>query len=131
MTSGWRAATTITPTATALSVKHSQEKWPLKSICEIYIINNLIREKISVADPGCLSRIPHPSFFHSGSRIRVFSIPDPGSEFFPFRIPDPNFSIPDPGSWICIKEFKDFNPKNLFLISRKYDTGCSSRISGS
>jgi hypothetical protein len=30
----------------------------------------------SVADPGCLSR------------IRIFSIPDPGSEFFPSRIPD-------------------------------------------
>jgi hypothetical protein len=25
---------------------------------------------ISVADPGCLSRIPDPTFFHPGSRIR-------------------------------------------------------------
>jgi hypothetical protein len=39
----------------------------------------------SVADPGCLSW------------IRLFSIPDPGSEFFPSRI--------------RIKEFKYFNPK--------------------
>jgi hypothetical protein len=38
-----------------------------------------------VADPGCLSR------------IRLFSIPDPGSEFFTSRI--------------LIKEFKYFNPK--------------------
>ncbi len=30
----------------------------------------------SVADPGCLSR------------IRLFSIPDPGSELSPSRIPD-------------------------------------------
>jgi hypothetical protein len=30
---------------------------------------------ISVADPGCLSRIPDPIFFLS--RIRIFSIPDP------------------------------------------------------
>ena len=33
--------------------------------------------KSSVADPGCLSR------------IRLFSIPDPGSELSPSRIPDP------------------------------------------
>jgi hypothetical protein len=42
----------------------------------------------SVADPGCLSR------------IRIFSIPDPGSA----------------------------SKKKLFLSSRKYDPGCSSRI---
>jgi hypothetical protein len=46
--------------------------------------------KYSVADPGCLSRIPVSNFFH------------PGSEFF------------HPGSWIRIKEFKYFNPKNGF-----------------
>ncbi len=46
----------------------------------------------SVADPGCLSRIPDPTFFHPGSRIRTVSIPDPGSR-------------------ILIKEFKYFNPK--------------------
>jgi hypothetical protein len=46
----------------------------------------------SVADPGCLSRIPDPTFFHPGSRIRTVSIPDPGSQ-------------------ICIKEFKYFNPQ--------------------
>ncbi len=34
---------------------------------------------ISVADPGSLSRIPDPTFFHPGSRIRIFSIRDPGS----------------------------------------------------
>ncbi len=33
----------------------------------------------SVADPGCLSWIPDPTFFHPGSRIRTVSIPDPGS----------------------------------------------------
>ncbi len=35
----------------------------------------------SVADPGCLSR------------IRLFSIPDPGSELSPSRIPDPHQRI--------------------------------------
>jgi hypothetical protein len=45
----------------------------------------------SVADPGCLSRIPDPTFFH------------PGSELFPSRI--------------RIKEFKYFNPKKWFLSS--------------
>jgi hypothetical protein len=50
----------------------------------------------------------------------------PGSDFFPFRIPDPTFS--HPGSRIRIKYFKYFNPKKWFLSSRKYDPGCSSRI---
>jgi hypothetical protein len=65
--------------------------------------------------------IPDPTFFHPGSRIRLFSIPDPR-----FRIPDPNGL--HPGSRIRIKEFKYFNPKKWFLSSRKYDPGCSSRI---
>ncbi len=56
-------------------------------------------------------------------------IPDPVSDFFPSRIPDPNCL--HPGSRIRIKEFKYFNPKKnkkKFLSSRKYDPGCSSRI---
>ncbi len=52
--------------------------------------------------------------------------PDPGSNFFPSQIPDPNFF--HPGSQISIKEFKYFNPKKWFLRSRKYNPGCSSRI---
>ncbi len=59
---------------------------------------------ISVADPGCLFLIPDPIFF----------IPDPGSKRYRIRI--------------RIKEFKYFKPKKLFLSSRKYDSGCSSRI---
>ncbi len=38
-------------------------------------------------------------------RIRIFSIPDPHQQ-----------------------EFKYFNPKKVFIISRKYDPGCSSQI---
>ncbi len=57
-------------------------------------------------------------------------IPDPGSEFLPSRIPDPNSF--HPGSRIRIKEFGEefeyFKPKKLFLSSRKYDPGCESRI---
>jgi hypothetical protein len=56
-------------------------------------------------------------------------IPDPGSDFFPSRIPDPNCL--HPGSRILIKEFKYFNPKKAkkwFLSSKKYYPGCSSRI---
>jgi hypothetical protein len=34
------------------------------------------RKKFSVTDPGCLSRIQD---VYPGSRIRLFSIPDPGS----------------------------------------------------
>ena len=59
----------------------------------------------------------------------LLRIPDPGSNFFPSRIPVPNCL--HPGSRIRIKEFKYFNPKKpkKCLISfRKYDPGCSSRI---
>jgi len=46
-------------------------------------------------------------------------------------IPDPNCLHPE--SRILIKEFKYFNPqkskKKWFLSSKKYDPGCSSRIS--
>jgi hypothetical protein len=48
-----------------------------------------------------------PTFFHPGSRIRMVFLP---------------------GSRIRITEFKYFNPKKLFLNSKKYDPGCSSRI---
>jgi hypothetical protein len=65
--------------------------------------------KSSVADPGCLSRIPDPTFFHPGSRIRTVSIPDPGSS--------KNLSI------LTTKK-----PKKWFLSSKKYDLGCSSLI---
>ncbi len=65
---------------------------------------------ISVADPGCLSRIPDPTFFHPGSRIRTVSIPDPGSS-------SKNLSIITPKK-----------AKKWFLSSKKFDPGCSSRI---
>jgi hypothetical protein len=54
---------------------------------------------------------------YPGSRIRLFSIPNPGSELSPSRI--------------LVKEFKYFNPKKSkkwFFSSKKYDPGCSSRI---
>jgi hypothetical protein len=38
-------------------------------------------------------RIRDPTFFHPVSRIRIFSIPDPGSKLFPSRIPDPHQRI--------------------------------------
>jgi hypothetical protein len=41
----------------------------------------------SVADPGCLSRIPDPDFTHPGSQV-----PDPGS-----RIPDPKTATKERG----------------------------------
>jgi hypothetical protein len=61
----------------------------------------LIFIQTSVADSGCLSRIPDPNF----------SIPDPGSEFF---------SIPNPGS--ASKKLSIITQK-LFLIFRKHDPG--------
>jgi hypothetical protein len=49
----------------------------------------------------------------------------PGSNFFPSRIPNPNFFHPGSAS----KNFCTyFNPKKWFLSSRKYDPDCSSRI---
>ncbi len=54
---------------------------------------------------------------YPGSRIRLFSIPNPGSELSPSRIPDPHQSILTPKK-----------PKKWFLSSRKYDPGCSYRI---
>ncbi len=67
-------------------------------------------DSCSVADPGCLSRIPDPTFFYPGSRIRTVSIPDPGSS-------SKNLSILTPKK-----------AKKWFLSSKKYDPGCSSRI---
>ncbi len=62
----------------------------------------------SVADPGCLFRIPDP----------YFSMPDPGS-----RVKN----IPDHGSGSASKNIRILNLK-MFLNSRKNDLGCSSRI---
>jgi hypothetical protein len=50
----------------------------------------------------------------------------PGSDFFPSRIPDQNFSIPDPGS--ASKNLGILTQEKWFLSSRKYDPGCSSQI---
>ncbi len=47
----------------------------------------------SVANPGCLSRIPDPTFFHPGSQIRAVSIPDPNCLHPGSRIPDPHQRI--------------------------------------
>ncbi len=51
--------------------------------------------------------IPNPYFSRPGSKIK---------------------KIPDPRSRIRIKAFKYFYHKKLFLSSRKYHPGCSSRI---
>jgi hypothetical protein len=40
----------------------------------------------SVADPGCLSRIPDPNFFHPGFRVNRFPDPGPASASKNFRI---------------------------------------------
>ncbi len=58
---------------------------------------------------------------YPGSRIRLFSIPDPGSELSPSR-------IPDPGSSKNLSILTPKKAKKWFLSSKKYDPGCSSRI---
>jgi hypothetical protein len=61
-----------------------------------YIIHFSLMEYLqgSVADPGCLSRIPDP-------------------DFYPFRIPDLGSRIPDPKT--ATKEKGEKNLLNLFL----------------
>ncbi len=66
-----------------------------------FIFGNIIiyTETDSVADPGCLSRIPpDPTFFHPGSSSKNLSI------------------------------LTQKKAKKWFLSSKKYDPGCSSRI---
>ncbi len=88
--------------------KVKQQKLSRKNVERQDVNGNKSSTVTSVADPGCLSR------------IRLFSIPDPGSELSPSRIPNPHQRI------------KYFNPKKCkkkwFLSSKKYDPGCSSRI---
>jgi hypothetical protein len=69
------------------------------------VLISVIWHVSSVGDPGCLSPIPDPNFFHPGSRVKKI-----------------------PGSRIRTKEFTYFNTKKLFLSSRKYDPKCSFRI---
>ncbi len=84
-------------------------RWRLKVLCP-QVLLTVDFPCSSVADPGCLSRIPDPTFFHPGPRIRTVSIPDPGSS-------SKNVSILTPKK-----------AKKWFLSSKKYDPGCSSRI---
>ncbi len=79
--------------------------WKIKTTV-IIVCPVIKKESNTVADPGCLYWIPDPKF--------AFRIPDPGSKRY--RI------------LIHIKEYKYFERKMLFLCSRKYDPGYSSRI---
>jgi hypothetical protein len=66
---------------TELSINLRYRKAKLCCPVPTYAMISLVYN--SVADPGCLSRIPDPTF----------SIPDPGSELSPSRIPDPHKRI--------------------------------------
>ncbi len=59
---------------------------------------------------------------YPGSRIRLFSIPDPRSRIRTVSIPDPGSSSKN----LSILTAK--KAKKWFLSSKKYDPGCSSRI---
>jgi hypothetical protein len=77
----------------------------------------------SVADSGCLSRIPDLGFFHPGSWI-----PDPGSQIHGSKYFLPR--IPDPGS--TPKNLSILTPKNCFQALRNMiwvvHPGSGSRI---
>ncbi len=94
----------------------------------------------SVANPGCLSRVPDPNLFHSGSRIQIFSISEPHQLFIPdpdlgcgswfFTHPrsrgqkDTGSRIPDPDPQHCLLPFYDMYivqvSKDWVIISRKW-----------
>jgi hypothetical protein len=61
--------------------------------------------KVSVVDPGCLSRIPDPDFY-------PFWIPDSGS-----RISDPEYRIPDPKTATKERGEKKFVVKPFFVAT--------------
>ncbi len=84
---------------------------------------------LSVADPGCLSQIPDPTFFHPGSRIRIkefksnLSIVTKKIVSRFYEIPyDPSClsRIPDPDPWV--KKAPDPDPKHWgkVILSRTY-----------
>ncbi len=72
-----------------------------------------VRSKLFSSCSYCRTRID-PYMQCGGSGM---FIPDPGSDFFPSWIPDPNCL--HPGSRILIKEFKYFNPeKSKKMVSK-------------
>jgi hypothetical protein len=87
---------------------------------DLYIKSISLLVVLAKVLPILLSAMSRILAVYPGSRNRLFSIPDPGSELSPPRTP------------ILIKEFKYFNPQKSktkwFLSSKKYDPGCSSRI---
>jgi hypothetical protein len=64
---------------------HKKAKFTIRSNFFIALVFVICRLLTSVADPGCLSRIPDPDFYPS-------RIPDPGS-----RIPDPKTATKERG----------------------------------
>jgi hypothetical protein len=70
--------------------------------------------EFSVADPGCLSRIPDPDFYPSRIPDLGYQISDPGSRISDTgsRIPDPGSRIPDPKT-----ATKERGEKKIFLIT--------------
>jgi hypothetical protein len=81
--------------------------------------------------PAAGTPTPHPATQgqgvkseHSQRALRIRNI-YPGSEFFPFRIPDPNRFHPK--SRIRIKEFKYFNTIKIISKLSEYDPGCLYR----
>ncbi len=79
-----------TPTPSPIS--KGRDQWELRggTLYLPIIIVIIGAANSSVADRGCLSRIP-----------------DPGSDFFPSRIPDPGSQIPDPGSELSPSRIPD------------------------
>jgi hypothetical protein len=104
----------------------------------------------SVADPGCLSRIPEPTFFHTGSEMSTAWIPDHhqriyaqnmirvvhyGSGCWLSPIPDPGvYKEPNHGSGFATPVLGILNCTFLTLPdpdSRRYRSRSASKCHGS
>jgi hypothetical protein len=82
-----------------------QCRYCLFQVKNVFVLDFRHKDFISDADPGCLSRIPDPTFFHPGSGSLLFQI---------LPIPDPGVKkAPDPGSGSATLDFIKFAVSGL------------------
>ncbi len=115
------AAMSLTKTANLFYSLHSTVLTKNSTVLKYICFENAVKVKLAVVSwiyrkiqcCGCFSRsrITDPTFFHPGSWIRIFPIPDPHQRIKYFN----------PRNWFL-------SSRKWFLSSRKYEPGCSSRV---